>query len=141
MVRPYTGLTSLAHLATATWLATLAGLAQAAWNPNHPHRSILERAVTSDVSSVSGKSFDFVIAGGGLAGLAVAARLSEWDNVTVLVVEAGGDGSDVADQIDIPGASPLLPPTTATTTTIPCLLSDLRSSLSSRSPRIFDPRC
>ncbi len=44
-----------------------------------------------------------MIAGGGVAGLALAARLSEWSNVTVLCIEAGGDGDDVADQIDIPG--------------------------------------
>jgi choline dehydrogenase-like flavoprotein len=38
-----------------------------------------------------------------VAGLALAARLSEWSTVTVLVIEAGGDGEDVQQQIDIPG--------------------------------------
>lgn len=37
------------------------------------------------------KSFDYVIIGGGTAGLTLAARLSEDENVTVAVLEAGGD--------------------------------------------------
>ncbi|KAK4687009.1 hypothetical protein P7C73_g3120, partial [Tremellales sp. Uapishka_1] len=74
-------------------------------NLNHPHRHLLKRSITADVSQVSGASFDFIIAGGGVAGLTLGARLSEWSNVTVLVIEAGGDGSDVEDKIDIPGYS------------------------------------
>ncbi|KDN45819.1 hypothetical protein RSAG8_04652, partial [Rhizoctonia solani AG-8 WAC10335] len=64
-----------------------------AHNPNHPHRRLLARAVTADPTKLSGKSFDFVIVGGGTAGLAIAARLSEYSNTTVAVIEAGGDGS------------------------------------------------
>ncbi|WVQ86221.1 hypothetical protein IAT38_008389 [Cryptococcus sp. DSM 104549] len=74
-------------------------------NLNNPHRRALKRSITTDASSVDGSSFDFVIAGGGVGGLALAARLSEWSNVTVLCIEAGGDGTDVEDQIDIPGYS------------------------------------
>ncbi|KAJ4385411.1 hypothetical protein N0V93_009839 [Gnomoniopsis smithogilvyi] len=42
------------------------------------------------------ESYDYVICGGGTAGLAVAARLSEL-NATVLVVEVGGDAADAVD--------------------------------------------
>lgn len=72
-------------------------------NLHHPYRRSLKRSITSDASSINGESFDFVIAGGGVAGLTLAARLSEWSNVTVLCIEAGGDGSNYEDQIDIPG--------------------------------------
>ncbi|KAL5119530.1 hypothetical protein ACEQ8H_002595 [Pleosporales sp. CAS-2024a] len=49
----------------------------------------------------STKTYDYVICGGGTAGLAVAARLSEDPNVTVAVLEAGGNGlNDV--MIDAP---------------------------------------
>ena len=40
-----------------------------------------------------GGTFDFVIAGGGTAGLTLAARLTEDASRTVAVIEAGGDRS------------------------------------------------
>ena len=43
----------------------------------------------STVDQVSGKAFDFVVLGGGTAGLVVAARLSEDPEKEVLVLEAG----------------------------------------------------
>ncbi|KAG8768224.1 hypothetical protein FRC12_005697 [Ceratobasidium sp. 428] len=76
-----------------------------AHNPNHPLKPLLARAITADVSKLDGKTFDFVIVGGGTAGLAMAARLSEYTNTTVAVIEAGGDGSAHEDSINIPGYS------------------------------------
>ena len=39
--------------------------------------------------------FDYVIAGGGSAGCALAARLAEDPSVSVCIVEAGGKGKDL----------------------------------------------
>ncbi|KAL7420883.1 hypothetical protein Q5752_004837 [Cryptotrichosporon argae] len=86
-------------------LLALAPAAHAAYHPHHPQAHLLKRSLTTDAASVAGETFDFVIVGGGLAGLAVASRLSEWSNVTVLVIEAGTDGDDVETAIDVPGYS------------------------------------
>ncbi|KAF9528704.1 hypothetical protein CPB83DRAFT_308970 [Crepidotus variabilis] len=47
--------------------------------------------VISDASQANGQTFDYIIVGGGLTGLTVAARLAEDPSHTVLVVEVGAD--------------------------------------------------
>ncbi|EJC99460.1 glucose oxidase [Fomitiporia mediterranea MF3/22] len=47
--------------------------------------------VTSDSTTASNQTFDYIIVGGGLAGLTVAGRLSEDSSKTVLVIEVGND--------------------------------------------------
>lgn len=46
-------------------------------------------SVTNDPEDFIHNSFDYLIIGGGTAGLAVAARLSEKSDITVGVLEAG----------------------------------------------------
>lgn len=58
-------------------------------NPILPPLS--SRDVTANGDDLSGKTYDYIVVGGGLAGLTVAARLSEDPDVTVAVIEAGQD--------------------------------------------------
>ncbi|KAH9929344.1 GMC oxidoreductase [Fomitopsis serialis] len=50
--------------------------------------------MTATIDQVSNKFFDYVVCGGGTAGLTLAARLSEDPEVSVLVLEAGGANLD-----------------------------------------------
>lgn len=55
--------------------------------------SLLKRAsgVTTNAATANGQTFDYIVVGGGLSGITVAARLAEDPTVTVLVVEVGAD--------------------------------------------------
>ncbi|KZV75302.1 GMC oxidoreductase [Peniophora sp. CONT] len=60
--------------------------------------------VSTDASLAANRTFDYIIVGGGTAGLALAGRLSEDADVSVLVIEAGPDNrtSPIEDIIDFP---------------------------------------
>jgi hypothetical protein len=90
---------------TLAVIPLLAGVATAA-----PH-SKRNTAIT-DGSIVNGKSYDYVVAGGGLGGVVLAARLSEDSSRTVLIIEAGYDqenNPDVTGECPSFPSGPLLP--------------------------------
>ncbi|KAI0360771.1 alcohol oxidase [Trametes cingulata] len=47
--------------------------------------------ITNSSDAVNGKTFDYIVVGGGLTGTTVAARLAENSSITVLMIEVGGD--------------------------------------------------
>ncbi|KAL1746132.1 hypothetical protein HDZ31DRAFT_34849 [Schizophyllum fasciatum] len=50
--------------------------------------------VTNSADGADGQEFDYIVVGGGLAGMVVAARLAEDPNISVLTIEAGADNRD-----------------------------------------------
>jgi choline dehydrogenase-like flavoprotein len=69
-----------------------------------PEQVNVQASLISDPKMVAGKTFDYIIAGGGLTGLTVAVKLSENPQINVLVIEKGfyesNDGSIIENPND-----------------------------------------
>lgn len=72
-------------------LGLVACFARANWSVYASTPSPGAFGVVSDAIDVHGRIYDYVVVGGGLAGLTVASRLSEDPSKSILVIEAGGD--------------------------------------------------
>lgn len=70
----------------------------------HARLPVVPREVTNNAASFDGTSVDYVIVGGGNAGLVLANRLSEDSNITVAVIEAGTSGYE-SNLFDSPGGT------------------------------------
>ena len=80
----------------AALLAVLLALADttSAISQHEGAREIARRSLTTKASDLDGNDFDYVVVGGGLAGLVVASRISEDSSLKVAVIEAGESGYD-----------------------------------------------
>ena len=65
----------------------------------------VRRSLSGKPKDIDGKTFDYVIIGGGQAGLVVASRLTEDSSLNVAVIEAGESGYDDNDMLLPPAAN------------------------------------
>ena len=63
--------------------------------------SSVSASIVTDATRISNNAYDYIIVGGGLAGLTVANRLSANSSASVLVIEAGNDDRNNADVYDV----------------------------------------
>lgn len=100
--------TAALALALVTASTTLPFVSSASISHDHAapvDYSLFRRSVTTDASKLSGATYDYVVVGGGLAGLVVANRLSSNPNITVAVIEAGGSGYADNQKFVVPAAN------------------------------------
>ncbi|KAJ7474773.1 hypothetical protein FB451DRAFT_1558052 [Mycena latifolia] len=84
-----------------TSLISFALLALASSSAAVPNLEKRVSGVTYSSTGINGSTFDYIVVGGGLSGMTVAARLAENPAITVLLIEAGQDDRTNPEVYDI----------------------------------------